>query len=176
MDFWQFQMYKTSVIAKSNNSNYPFQCKLQVILAGKVKLGWNQSKKKIFLKKSTFTSSKSPSLLTTVSVFPDLLSSKCGGEYPGALAGILVEWSASLIIGLTSTSGDSNSVFLSSIVLCNKRFLSWEDSSLERWALSSTESLVMEDLEKNDKNFVKLIKKCHFWDNSTNFSGAKKFF
>ena len=60
--------------------------------------------------KKFHTSSNSPSALTTVNVFLGVLSSKCGGEYPGALAGILgLEWSGwfeSLIKGLDSTSGD----------------------------------------------------------------------
>ena len=110
--------------------------------------------------KKFHTSSNSPSALTTVNVFLGVLSSKCGGEYPGALAGILgLEWSGlvlSLIKGLDSTSGDSNSALRSSIVLCSKRFRSLSDSSFDLWALSSTESRVMEDLEFEKKKIYVL--------------------
>ena len=89
------------------------------------------------------TSSNSPSALTTVSVFLLLRSSKCGGEYPG---NALLVWLSSLVKGLTSTSGDSSSPLRSSIVLVSSKSRSWDDTSLDRWALSSTERRVMEDL------------------------------
>ena len=50
----------------------------------------------------------------------------------------------------------SNSALRSSIVLCSKRFRSLSDSSFDLWALSSTESRVMEDLEFEKKKIYVL--------------------
>lgn len=50
----------------------------------------------------------------------------------------------------------SNSALRSSIVLCSKRFRSLSDSSFDLWALSSTESRVMEDLEFEEKKIYVL--------------------
>ena len=91
-----------------------------------------------------FTSSNSPSALTTVSVFRFVFSSKCGGEYPGNA--LLVWLLSSFVKGFTSTSGDSSSPLRSTIVLWSKS-RSWDDTSLDRWTLSSTERRVMEDLK-----------------------------
>ena len=99
------------------------------------------------------TSSSSPSALTTVSVFRGVFSSKWGGEYPGARVDGLF-WSWSLWKGLTSTSGDSSSPFRSSMVLCRSKSRSWDETSFDLWALSSTDNLVMEDLQNFDKNLI----------------------
>ena len=95
-----------------------------------------------------FTSSSSPSALTTVSVFRFVFSSKCGGEYPGNA--LLVWLLSSFVKGFTSTSGDSSSPLRSTIVLWSKS-RSWDDTSLDRWTLSSTERRVMEDLKMGQK-------------------------
>ena len=96
-----------------------------------------------------FTSSNSPSALTTVSVFRFVFSSKCGGEYPGNA--LLVWLLSSFVKGFTSTSGDSSSPLRSTIVLWSKS-RSWDDTSLDRWTLSSTERRVMEDLKVSQKS------------------------
>ena len=54
MDFWQFQVGKTSVLAKYDQLQCQIEKKLHVILAGKFKCGQNQSKID-FLKNSAFT-------------------------------------------------------------------------------------------------------------------------
>ena len=101
-----------------------------------------------------FTSSNSPSALTTVSVFRFVFSSKCGGEYPGNA--LLVWLLSSFVKGFTSTSGDSSSPLRSTIVLWSKS-RSWDDTSLDRWTLSSTERRVMEDLKVQSKEQISNI-------------------
>ncbi len=91
------------------------------------------------------TSSSSPSAFTTVKVLRVIRSSKWGGEYPGARDVNSSLWL--LTNGFVSTSGDSNSPLRSSMVLCRSRSRSCELTSLDLWALSSTDSLVMDDLE-----------------------------
>ena len=150
--FWTLISRKNNFKYSKHKSSWKCWCSLSTLISrqknSKHKKSW-----KCRCSLSTiimfFTSSNSPSALTTVSVFRFVFSSKCGGEYPGNA--LLVWLLSSFVKGFTSTSGDSSSPLRSTIVLWSKS-RSWDDTSLDRWTLSSTERRVMEDLKVQSKS------------------------
>ena len=148
--FWTLISRKNNFKNSKHKKSWKCWCSLSTLISRQKNCKNSKHKKSWKCRSSLstiimfFTSSNSPSALTTVSVFRFVFSSKCGGEYPGNA--LLVWLLSSFVKGFTSTSGDSSSPLRSTIVLWSKS-RSWDDTSLDRWTLSSTERRVMEDLK-----------------------------